>query len=237
MPITFSLIKFNRILAILFVVLTLAGFAAEISIHRLGDDWGFGLVPLVNLSYEGNLPTWYSATLLFVCALLLTVIARAKLAAGSPYRRHWAALGAIFLYLSLDEAALIHEMINQPLTESLGLGGVFYFSWVLPFGLFVLIFVVCYLRFLGHLPGRFRRRFVLAGAVYVGGALGTELPVSWWYERHGGDNLTYGLLNVAQESLEILGATLFCAALLAYIRQEVGELRIGFTGGGAAGRD
>ncbi len=235
MPITFSLTKINRLLAILFVVLTLAGFVSEVSIHALDDDWGFGLVPLVNLSYEGNLPTWYSAILLFVCALLLTVIARVKLAGGLAYRRHWAVLGAIFLYLSLDEAVVIHEMINQPLTESLGLGGVLTFSWVLPFGLLVLIFAACYLRFLGHLPARTRRRFVLAGVIYVGGALGTELPVGWWYDRHGGDNLTYGLLNVAQESLEILGATIFCAALLAYIHQEVGELRIGLVG--PAGRD
>lgn len=235
MQITFSLTRINRILAILFVVLSLAGFASEISIHMLDDDWGFGLVPLVNLGYEGNLPTWYSAILLFVCALLLMLIARVKLAAGLAYRRHWAVLSAIFLYLSLDEAVVIHEMINQPLTESLGLGGVLTFSWVLPFGLLVLIFVASYLRFLGHLPGRTRRRFVLAGAIYVGGALGTELPVSWWYDHHGGENLTYGLLNVTQESLEILGATIFCAALLAYIHQEVGELRIGLVG--AAARD
>lgn len=235
MPITLSLAKINRILAALFVVLTLAGFASEFSIHVLDEDWAFGLVPLVNLSYEGNLPTWYSAALLLLCALLLGAIAAVKLAGRRAYGRHWAALGAIFLYLSLDEAVVIHEMINRPLTEWLGLEGVLYFSWVLPFGLLVLVFVACYLRFLGHLPGRFRRRFVLAGAIYVGGALGTELPVSWWYDRHGGDNLTYGLLNVTQESLEILGTTIFCAALLGYIRQEVGELRIGFAD--AAGRN
>ncbi len=232
MQITFSLTRINWVLGTLLVFLTLAGLASELSIHLFDDAWGVGLVPLVNLGFEGNLPTWYSSTLLFVCAALLAVIAWVKLGARAAYRAHWTALAVIFVYLSIDESVVIHEMLNEPLTEAFDLGGVLYFSWVLPFGALVLVFVLSYLGFVAHLPARFRVLFVLAGAVYVGGALGTELPISYWYDRHGGDNLVYGLLNVGQESLEILGATIFCSSLLAYIRAEIGELRIALAGSG-----
>ena len=210
-------------------MLTLAGLASELSIHLFDDEWGFGLVPLVNLGFEGNVPTWYSSTLLFAAAALLAAIAWTRLHRRSAYGRHWAVLAVIFLYLSIDESVVIHELINQPLGAALELGGMLYFAWVLPFGVLVVTFVLGYLGFLRHLPRRWRVWFVLAGAIYVGGALGTELPIGYWVDRHGGDNLTYGLLNVGQESLEILGATIFCCALLSYIRDEIGELRIAFS--------
>ena len=229
MALSFSLNRINWILGTLVVGLALAGLASELAIELFDDDWGFGLVPLVNLEFEGNLPTWYSSTLLFGCAALLAVIAWVRLAGRAPYRRHWALLAAIFLYLSIDESAVIHEMINPIPAEAFAPGGGFPFPWVLPFGALVVAFAVGYLGFLGHLPARFRTRFVAAGAIYVGGALGTELPIGFWYAAHGGDNLAYGLMNVAQESLEILGATIFCSALLAYIQAELGEIRVTLT--------
>jgi hypothetical protein len=224
MPVRISLIRINRLLGLAVVLLSLAGFASEASIHLFADEWGFGLVPLVNLAYEGNIPTWYSSTLLFLCALLLALIAGAKLAARQVYARHWAAMAVIFVYLSMDESVVIHELINS----ALELEGVLTFSWVLPFGALVLVFIACYLGFLRHLSARFRTLFLLAGAIYVGGALGTELPIGAWYDRHGGDNMVYGMLNVVQETMEILGATIFCSTLACYIRDELGELRVAF---------
>ncbi len=94
MALSFSLNRINWILGTLVVGLALAGLASELAIQVFDDDWGFGLVPLVNLQFEGNLPTWYSSTLLFVCAALLAVIAWARLAERAPYRRHWALLAA-----------------------------------------------------------------------------------------------------------------------------------------------
>lgn len=185
---------------------------------------------LINLGYEVNLPTWYSSMLLLTCAALLFVIYRAESRRAAPFRRHWAALAAIFLYISIDEAVIIHEMLNGPLRDAFGLGGVLYFAWVLPVALFLLLFVATYLRFLLWLPRHTAWLFVAAGAVYATGAMGTELPVSLWYERFGGDNLIYGLMNAVQESMEIIGASLFCYALLGYLGERVGGLRFARPG-------
>ncbi len=228
MPVTVSLARVNWALGVIFALLTLLGLASEILLSVYHEDWGYGLVPLLNLSYETNIPTWYSSALLLACAVLLALITRLASDSGAPYRRHWAVMAAIFLYLSIDEAVQIHEMINPALTDTYHLGGVLTFSWVIPFAILVALFVLAYIGFLRHLSRRFRVMFVVAGALYVGGALGTELPISSWYDRHGGDNLIYGLANLAQESLEILGATVFLSVLLAYIAATFGELRIGF---------
>lgn len=229
MPLKFSLGRILWTLWSLFVLLALAGVASELSIYVFHDEWGFGLVPLVNLGFEGNIPTWYSSSLLLACAALLAIIARARFSTTEAYRRHWAILAAIFLYLSIDESAVIHELINEPLNQAFELGSLLHFAWILPFGILVFIFLLSYLGFLRHLPMRFRLLFVVAGAIYVGGAAGTELPISFWYDRHGGDNLVYGLLNVGQETLEILGATIFGSSLLSYIRTELGVLQFVLT--------
>lgn len=210
----------------IFVLLTIAGFLSEIAMHILHDDWFYGLVPLVNLSFEGNIPTWYSSILLFSCSAILAWIALVRSAQSDAYRIHWVGLAIVFLYLSMDEAAVIHELINPALTEAYDFRGALFFSWVIPFGIFVAVFFISYLSFLRRLPMRHRLSFVASGAVYVGGALGTELGIGYWYDLHGGDNLVYGLLNVVQESLEILGATMFCSALLRYVCEQLGEIRI-----------
>ena len=50
--------------------------------------------------------------------------------------------------------------------------GVLYFGWVIPASVLVSIFVLSYLKFLAHLPAITRFRFVRAGAIFVGGAMG-----------------------------------------------------------------
>lgn len=229
MTLSFSGPLVKRLLTVNFLVLLLLGTASEVALHGFGIKWFFGLVPMSNLSYEGNLPTWYASMLLFTCAALLCLIGCIGVRASRPYRWHWLILAVAFLYLSMDELAVIHESLNRPLRDALGLDGLFHFAWVIPFGALVLVFALSYLGFLRHLPPRFALCFALAGAIYVGGALGTELPISLWYEANGGDNLVYGLMNLAQEGLELLGASIFCAGLAAYVAEQIGDVRLSFT--------
>ena len=215
----------RRVLGLGATLILLLSLCSELLLYDEGLNPNAAWPQLINLSYEVNLPTWYSSMLLLTCALLLFVIYRAESRVGAPFRRHWAGLAVIFLYISIDEAVIIHEMLNGPLRDALNLGGVFYFAWVLPVALFLLLFLITYLRFLFWLPVRTARLIFAAGAVYTMGALGTELPVSFWYAQHGGDNLIYGLMNAIQESMEIIGASMFCFALFAYLGDRIGRLR------------
>ncbi|MBL8043802.1 MAG: hypothetical protein JNL86_12875 [Nitrospira sp.] len=64
--------------------------------------------------------------ILLLRAALLTVVARCEWRVGGKDRRHWAGLAEIFYYLSLDEAAQIHEMFK--LFEGLHPTGHVYYS-------------------------------------------------------------------------------------------------------------
>jgi hypothetical protein len=203
----------NRVLAVNAACLCVAGVTAELATQLLGVGKLYGLIPLVHLSYEGNLPTWYSSTLLGLCAAVLALVAASKRRTGDSYRRHWTALAVIFLYIAIDEAVSIHELLNQ----LFDLPGVLYFGWVIPAGILVTVFVLSYAKFWGHLPSRTRIEFLGAGAVYVGGALVVELLLGYWTDRHGDEGLGYGLIDALEESLEIVGITLFLSAALGYL--------------------
>jgi hypothetical protein len=50
---------------------------------------------------------------------------------------------------------------------------------------------------------------VIAGAIFVGGALGVEMILGYWTDLHGEENLTYGMIDWVEESLEMCGMSLF----------------------------
>lgn len=214
----------KRALVACAIALGLLGFVAEVSDHVFDEPKLGGLIPLINLAYEGNIPNWYSATLLIACAALLAAIA-SRTAAGEGYRVHWAVLAVIFLYLSMDETASIHELLNRPLRRAFDLGGVLYYGWVIPASAVVAVLAVTYYRFLLALSPRFRVLFVLAAAIYVGGALGTEFAVNYWVAKYDTDP-GYGMLNIVQEVMEVTGLSVFFVSLLLFIRENLGEIRI-----------
>jgi hypothetical protein len=192
-----------RLLIAATALVALAGLAAEVGEHV------FGLSEitseLFSLSYERNVPTWYATVLLFACSALLAQIARR----APSHRAHWWALSAIFAYMSLDEAIEIHEHLGRFVEGE----GVLYFAWVIPAGVVVLALGLAYLPFVRALEPKSRRRFLLAGALYVGGALLMELPLGYWTDRHGDDNLGYGLIDFVEETMELAGAAVFVHAL------------------------
>lgn len=195
----------GRALALASEFVCAAGLLAELAFHagalHPAPRW------LLSLSYEGNLPTWYTSALALTCAALLGWLA----AAEPAERRAWRALALGFLAISADEVLGLHEHLSGLFATT----GVLYFGWVIPAGVGVAAVGLAFVGFLRRLPRETSRRFLAAGALYVGGALLFELPLGWWAERHGDDDLIYALIDAAEETLEIAGLTLFARALLA----------------------
>jgi hypothetical protein len=145
--------------------------------------------------------------LLFACSARLATIARAE---RISHRRSWSVLAAIFAYLSLDEAIQIHEFLAWlPPAQS----GLLHFGWVIPGAAITLLIGLAFVPFVRSLASEARWRFLLAGAIYVGGALGMEPLLGWWADTHGDDNLAYGVIDFVEESMELAGASLFLLAL------------------------
>jgi len=190
------------------------GFLSEVVAARWRSPGTERAMAFFSLSYEGNLPTWYSSVLLFACALALREIAAREREARSLNRWHWAGLTAGFAFMSLDEVAQLHEHLSNLVEGS----GVLHYSWIVPAGAMVAVLGGVYVPFLVRLPARRRRQLLIAGALYLGGAILMELPLGWWTERAGPDNLGYAAIDHVEEVLEMVGAGLFLAAL----REEMG---------------
>lgn len=171
-------------------------------------------VRLFGLDHEANIPTWFSSALLLADAALLGWIAMSRRAREAPFWRHWSALALMFLFMSLDETAQIHEMLVRPTRHLLDLGGALHFSWVVPAGILMLIFGAAYFRFLRELPAGTGRLFLLSGTVFLLGALGMESLSALFATQAGKTSVAYGIATSAEEFLEMAGIVLFLKALL-----------------------
>ncbi len=206
-------------LALLFIVgcLTLASLAGQVSKFVLGHDTLLGFVDLFHLDREMNVPAWYSSSTLLLCSILLGLIANHKMREGDCYSLHWVGLALIFVFLSLDEAISVHERLIAPMHLLLGGGsGFFYFPWVIPYMIVVALFLLVYWKFIIDLTPTIRKLFLMAGAIYVGGALGMEMIDGFYADVYGRD-LTYELLATLEEVGEMLGIVIFIYALCYYL--------------------
>lgn len=179
---------------------------------------------LFSLNGEQNIPSWYSSSMRLICAILLAAIAVA--ARESGYRFHWMSLSVIFLYLSIDELASIHEKVGSALAERFDTSGFLTYAWVIPYAFLVFVFVLVYTRFLYDLPASTRLAFLAAGILFVGGALGVEMVNGRTDDTYGTAHLTYILGSYIEEVLEMLGELGFFYALLSYISLYVKEIRL-----------
>jgi hypothetical protein len=182
-------------------------------------------VELVNMNRESNIPTWYTTLLLATCALLVFTVTVAVRARQGRMLFHWGLLSAIFVYLSIDEAAAIHERLSTPLEDSLGLSGYLTFGWIVAGIIFVVVVGLIYLPFLLHLPARTRWLFVLAAVLYVGGAIGVESVSANQWSIDEGTSLRYSAIGTVEEFLEMLGAVVFIYALLDHLSALVTEVQ------------
>ncbi|MEG4572841.1 hypothetical protein QUA56_09090 [Microcoleus sp. N3A4] len=208
-------------------VIFFAVAGCTVQVLRYGFNYRQRWISLFNLDSEINYPSWYSSFTLLFCGILLGIIAAAKKKQGDRYFRHWKALGFIFVFLSLDEILSLHEiLIINDLRKALHLGGFFYFIWVIPGAIFVVVTAVAYLKFLLHLPLRTRNFFLLAGSIYVGGALGMEMVCGYYADVAGQRNLIYGLMASVEEILEMVGVLVFIYALLSYIGSHIENIDV-----------
>jgi hypothetical protein len=172
---------------------------------------------------EANIPAWFSGALLLFAALLLGAIASAERRAGGQAAL-WTLLAVVFVLLSLDEVAQLHELSIRPLRDHFHATGLLYYTWVVPAGLAATAVAVGYSGFLVSLPGRSRWLFLLSGAIYVGGALGVEALSGRQASLHGEHSLGYHLIVTVEELLEMSGVVVFIYALLDYMRRRFSRL-------------
>lgn len=188
-----------------------------------GHDSIHGLIPLFHFGGESNIPTLYSSVALLICSMLLFLIAVNHKKNGSPYF-YWMGLALLFLLLSIDETASIHEKSGAPVRALLKTSGLLYYGWMIPYGIAAVVVAALYIRFLLRLPRKTMFLFILSGVIFVVGAVGFEMLGGWRHEAQGINNALYYLFVTFEELFEMFGIVIFIYALLAYIGDVFGDL-------------
>lgn len=184
----------------------------------VGRNW---LVSMFDLGGEANLPATFSGALLLLSSLLLGMIALQKRRTGAPFTLLWTLLSAVFLFLSLDELASIHDNISSPMAQVYKTDGALMYGWVIPYGLAVGALLLVSVRFLLHLPPRTRNLFLLSGVLYVGAALGIELTQAYTNSLALETGPLAFMSVTLEEAMEMLGVVVFIYALLSYIEKHL----------------
>ena len=235
MPFEYSLNPRKIALILAIVSLYLAGqslineYLLENVLSSESNGFVISLLDLFSVNAEQTIPTWYATLLLFVTAVLLAFVTAIKSKTKDPYTPHWAGLALIFLYLSMDEGAVIHEIFGELLQTTFNTTGYLTFAWPIVFVPLVIIFALFYLRFLIRLPPGIRNLIILAGLLYVGGAVVMEaISANRWYED-GGVSFLYLVIATVEELCEMLGVVVFIYALLSYLSAEEITAAISFS--------
>ncbi|WP_116472439.1 hypothetical protein [Zobellella maritima] len=217
----------NVLIGLLWIItgLLLLNVLGVISSLYINNQYINGFVKLFNFDRERNIPAIYSSAALFLSGFLLFVIAMAHRVNSYPCF-YWLGLTAIFLFLSFDEMFSIHERLSRFIRESFDMTGLFYFSWVIPYGLALVFLLLFYIRFLIRLPRNTIVLFFVSGLVFVSGAIGFEMVSGSYVEMYGRGSLFYALLYTCEEFFEMLGVVIFIYALLMYIVDEFKVLAI-----------
>jgi len=175
-------------------------------------------IRLVDVDTEMNIPTLYSSFAMFVASALLALVGymhRVRRESGFP----WFGLAFIFIFLSIDESSEFHEMLVGPVRETLHTSGVFYFAWVIPYGIVAIVLGTAYFRFLLNLPKNMLGLYLLSGVVFLSGAIGLELVGGVIAQKSGTESFIYAISYTCEETLEMLGIALLIYTTSRYIVQ------------------
>ncbi len=176
-------------------------------VHYEVTDLPWLLRQIFDVDEEDSIPTWYSAmALLLTAGVLGWWSARVRIEQGTNLY-HWLGLAIGFTGLSLDEIAGVHETLNS-ITDV---------SWTIPGMVVVALIAGAYLPFLASLPRPLAIRFVVSGAIYLGGAIGVEWATEPYLADDELNTLAYNLWTAVEEGMEMIGVLLFLGALIGHI--------------------
>ena len=225
-PLTLTLIAIG-------VLVPLIGVILDLYLRVGGGTSGLadGIRNVLYPDAEGNVFAWYETMVLAAVAVGFGLVALTAAGAGRSVWR-FIVLAALALLLSADEAAYLHERLGI-FAKELGLSSSFTYQWLLigvPIAVIVGLGVLWIAR---KLDRALRWRLIVAGLVFLAGAVGGEVVGGALKKLDllSGDALiiAYDIEVLIEEVLEVLGAILAFRAVLKYLRISNGPEGLAFS--------
>lgn len=209
------------------VFFTVMGLAMVVAKFAYQFDRAYGLFDLFDLGSDTSIPTWFSSLGLLTCSGLLAINASVSRRIADHWSTHWRFLAVIFLLLSIDEVARLHEVlggfIGFQLRPAVGqAGGFLHYSWVISGVAFIAILGVAYIRFLLALSKPIRYRMIASTMIFVGGAVVMEMFNARSAFLAGPHTIRYQVGTVFEEFLEMAGVALFAHVLVLNLSRKLG---------------
>jgi hypothetical protein len=179
----------------------------------LGHAYAGGLVPMFHLDGEMNVPSLSSSLLLFSSAVI-AIISSLTPAGGWKDRYSWLLIAIVFIILSFDETLRLHEQIGGFVMSVLPGWG-----WELPHFAAMTVAGALLLPWFFRLERDSQIRFVIAGTIYITGAVGMEHIATVYYNALGiaqgvASTLTGDVFVTLEECMELFGVGFFLHAMI-----------------------
>lgn len=201
-------------------LIVILGLSSYIFSYMTGHNSLLGFLRLLDVGSEQSIPTYFSLLNIFLSSILIFIIYWYEKVNNHKGFKYWLFLSILFLLLSIDEGASIHEifgkvhiyLIEHGLAPAL-LGTA---NW-LPFGvLFVLIVGIILLPFFKLLSRDTLYYFLFSGSVFIIGAIGFEFAGTVMVATGFVDSKTdliYLIRRIFEEGFEMYGIAIFNYAL------------------------
>lgn len=221
----FSPIIVVRILSGIVVLLLLAHLAGMVVTLLYPQRLLLGIYSLLDFNAEQNIPTLFSCCLFLINAVLFFGIwgmGRAR----SERATIWLFLALLFVFLSIDELAGLHERLMEPVRAAFHVSGLLYFAWVVPYGAGVLALAAGIIPVWWRMEKKIRLWFFLSGVTFVAGAIGMEMLGGASFDIIGKQapefvkHPLYQLLITLEELLEMSGLIMLIYTLLSLLQSK-----------------
>ena len=208
-----------KVLVFAYLTLLMLHGAVLFIAHGLGYDVAMGVVPLFHFDVEQNVPTQYTGLLMLSIVILLvfTALIEQRLSAGAQIP--WLFLAVGFALMFGDEMFTFHELVADIVVNNVQVSGAFAFGWVIPYLALVALLGLVLAPWFFRLDRWSQIWSAASGSIYLLGAIGTEMIAGVYIsglaeDRETWRTLTGDLLATLEESMEIIGLSLFLLTLV-----------------------
>lgn len=175
------------------------------------------LYVIFDVTGEVTVPTWFSSSLLLLAAVIAGFIAHLLRQRETKDVFYWVCMATILLALSIEESADVHGAVSYRMSDSMDAVGPLTYPWVIPGAILAIVVGIVFIPFVLRLATWFRNRLIIAGCLYLGGALVLEVVGAIYDSNFGDETVLYTFLVTVEEGLEMGAIVFLIGALIMYL--------------------